>query len=220
MDALAAIDVAAVPRPRGDAFIAPRMLQAAEGQIPDEPRAPAQRLEELGVSINYRGDIIVAASLSASIQEDENCSFWRRGLPFEYTAQPRFTAAAKVVFFEETAARRFWDAYGRNGSQRLPFVVGALQAVVERNRTRVAQSGLPCDRTRVVVLSGPEEMVNVAVILNEFDVNFVYQMDRILVTTQTYSPPPLSKSRRWSSALAASAAKRKNPSDSCTAGRD
>jgi hypothetical protein len=186
-----------------------RMRQLARGQIPDAPRAHPRRLRKLGVSLNYRGDPNVPENLSADIPDDENCSFWIRRLPANITVstllaairgigrvyctvitppspeQGWHLAAAKLVFFEEAAARRFWDRYGRDGQQQLPFVIGGLKAIVERNRTKVAESDYPQDRTRVLCVSGPEALVDVDALLREFEANFVFQMDDFLVTAET-----------------------------------
>jgi hypothetical protein len=184
------------------------MQQMARDHILDVPRASCNRLRKLGVSLNYRGDVTVPENLSADIPDDENCSFWIRRLPINTTVstllaavrgigrvyctvitppspnQGWHLAAAKLVFFEEAAARRFWDRYGRDGQQQLPFVVGGLKAIVERNRTKVAESDHPQDRTRVVCVSGPEALVDTAALLREFEANFVFQMDEVLVTDE------------------------------------
>jgi len=181
------------------------MQQVASGQIPYAPRAPVQRQIALGVSPYYRGDINLARNLSADITDEENCSFWIRGLPANTTvttllgairnigriyctviAPPNtnrglFTAAAKVVFFEQEAAQNFWDRYGRGGRLQLPFVVGDLEAIVERNRVKVAAQDFPRDCSRVLCVSGAETLVDVDDMMGEFQANFVSEMGKIVV---------------------------------------
>jgi hypothetical protein len=188
------------------------MQQVTDADLLHAPRAPRRDLREAGVSNNYRGDITNPRNLSASIPEDRSCSFWLRGLPGDATVttllaavrgvgrvyctvmappdrtQGWRTAAAKLVFFEEAAARRFWGLYGRGEGGAMPatpFVVGTRQSVVvERNRTRVAESSLPRECTRVVRVAGPADVVNVDALLAEFRGNFVFEMDEVVVGTE------------------------------------
>lgn len=180
------------------------MQQVASGRIPYAPWATFQRQIVLGVSPNYRGDINLTRNLSADISDERNCSFWITGLPAETTVHTLLrairnigriyctvisspnphrgllTAAAKVVFFDEEAAQTFWDRYGRGGQHQLPFVVDDLEAIVQRNRVKVAAQRIPhC--TRVLCLSGTETLVNVNALSQEFQANFVSEMDQVLI---------------------------------------
>ncbi|KAK4125620.1 hypothetical protein N657DRAFT_688346 [Parathielavia appendiculata] len=151
-------DSGAVINPTGTPFRPSRMRLVVEGEVPDAPRAPVRTMEALGVSWNYRGDI-----LSGRIFRQIGRVYCTViSPPNQEAGWP--TAAAKIVFFEEAAARRFWDFYGREGTQRRPFVVGGLTAIVERNRTRA--------------------MVNVKALFAEFTANFYFEMDEILVSTE------------------------------------
>ncbi|KAK4033035.1 hypothetical protein C8A01DRAFT_19961 [Parachaetomium inaequale] len=194
------------------AFFPMQMRRVMNGQLLDAPRAPRHEYEAAGVSYNYRGDISNPKNLSADIPNDCNCSFWVRRLPPSTTVTSLLaairgtgrvyctvitppnplrgfnTAAAKVVFFELAAARRFWDTYGSGGRFRIPFVVvGGRPAIVERNRTKVAESDLPRHVSRVVLVSGAEELLNVDEMLAEFAAKFSFEIDDIFVTTE-YRP--------------------------------
>ncbi|KAK3294488.1 uncharacterized protein B0H64DRAFT_463409 [Chaetomium fimeti] len=187
-----------------------RMQQVAEVELLNAPRAPRRDLREAGVSGNYRGDINNPRNLSANIAEEQNCSFWLRRLPADTTvttllaavrgigrvyctviapasrAHGWHTAAAKLVFFDQAAARRFWALYGRRavGPQAVPLVVGGQHVLVERNRTRVAETTLPRDTSRVVRVTGPAAVVNVGALLAEFQANFVFEMDEVAIGTE------------------------------------
>ena len=189
-----------------------RMQQVTDADLLHAPRAPRRDLREAGVSGNYRGDISNPRNLSAPIPEERSCSFWLRGLPGDTTVTTLLaavrgigrvyctvvvppdrahgwrTAAAKVVFFEEAAARRFWERYGRGGGDgavpAVAFVVGGQTVVVERNRTRVADSALPRECSRVVCVAGVEGVVDVDALLAEFRANFVFEMDEIVRETE------------------------------------
>ncbi|KAK4103391.1 hypothetical protein N658DRAFT_484344 [Parathielavia hyrcaniae] len=106
----------------------------------------------------------------------------------ETQPKPRWdTAAAKIVFFEEAAARRFWDRHGREGHRQVPLIIGEMRAIVERNRIQVAETYHPRDQSRVVCVSGPETLLNVDALLAEFTAKFVFEMDEILVATHVRS---------------------------------
>jgi hypothetical protein len=191
------------------AFFPMRMWRVMAGEISDAPRAPRHEYEAAGVSYNYRGDLTNPKNLSADIPDSNNCSFWIRQLPSTSTVSSLLaavrgigrvyctvitppnplrgfsTAAAKLVFFELAAARRFWDRYGSGGRLSMPFVVGGGRpAIVERNRTKVAESEHPRHFSRVVRVSGPEELLNVDEMLAEFAAKFSFQIDDIFVTTE------------------------------------
>ncbi|KAK0639168.1 hypothetical protein B0T16DRAFT_462868 [Cercophora newfieldiana] len=129
---------------------------------------------------NYRGDPTLDRNISATdIPAAASCSFWITDLPpactisallasvrgagrvFSSSLCPPddkhpYTSAAKLVFFEKEAAQRFFDGANPRG-----FVVGGYRARVIRHRVLVRKiAGVPC-KTRVLVITGPVEKVNV-----------------------------------------------------------
>ena len=98
-----------------------------------------------GCSQNYKGNHYLPSNRSADIPEKDNCSFFITGLPpaisthtllahirdagrvyasYINEANPsagHLTAAAKLVFFEKTAAQAFWARH----KEQLPLMVGA-----------------------------------------------------------------------------------------------
>ena len=159
-----------------------------------------QRRLEAGVSPNYRGDPDLATNRPANIPDTENCSLWLEGLPpnvttWELLAAIRdvgrvwqshivrptgghANAAAKVTFFTASAARTLIEGVGGQGPQRL--AVGGTIATVVYNRQRVAEQTLPDNHTRVLLISGPPNIVNTDVLTAFFGSLFVYQLDEII----------------------------------------
>jgi hypothetical protein len=78
------------------------------------------------------------------------------------------TAAAKVTFFEASAAQTFLaQANGPRG-----FVVGRVRARVVPDRNRVAESGDPDDHSRVTSIRGPKELINEELLTAYFSQRF------------------------------------------------
>jgi len=131
----------------------------------------------LKVSDNYKGDLWIKRNHSAPITEEENCSFYLRGLPADVKITdilaairntgkvwqchvnpptgPHRHSAAKLTFFTRESAQKFY-ADNKNG-----FSVGSHLADVLWNRIRVPeQIGGTAQKSRVVRIRGPWTFVN------------------------------------------------------------
>ncbi|KAM7197234.1 hypothetical protein V8F33_005662, partial [Rhypophila sp. PSN 637] len=162
--------------------------------------SPTAALLSTGCSDNYKGNHFLPSNRSANIPEKDNCSFFITGLPpgidtrillahirdvgrifasYINDANPvagHHTSAAKLVFFEKTAAQHFWERH----REQLPLMVCGYAAKVVRNRIKVAEPDWPSSYTRVVVISGPAEIVERGVLLKIFEAHFVFHVDTIL----------------------------------------
>ncbi len=159
-----------------------------------------QRRLHAGVSANYRGNHDLASNRSADILDTENCSLWLEGLPPNITTrellgairnvgrvwqshivrptEDHTTAAAKITFFEASAAQTLIGGVGGQEPHRL--AVGGHIATVVYNRQRVAQQTLPNNHTRVLLISGPPSIVNMDLLSAFFSSLFVYQLDEVI----------------------------------------
>jgi hypothetical protein len=157
----------------------------------------------LGFSPNYMGNIHIDKNKSANIPEDENCSLWLTGLPpaITYTQllsairgigrvyqthinlpepeKGHYTAACKVVFFDRPSAQRFWDRYGPGG-----FCVRGFPEVgrVAWNRVRSAAIEGPNAKklSRVLLISGPPQLVNTYFLTQYFQSKLEFNVDVII----------------------------------------
>ncbi|KAL2128952.1 hypothetical protein VTI74DRAFT_8419 [Chaetomium olivicolor] len=155
-----------------------------------------------GFSANYRGDPDVARNQSAPIREEESCSLWIVGLAPDLTTHELLSgihnigrvyathinppvperghtlSAAKVVFFERTAAELFYKTFAPTGywTPRNPH----LRARVTWNRIRSAEVDVGGTRSRVLLISGPPQVVNEDYLRIYFDTKFEYQIDQII----------------------------------------
>lgn len=157
----------------------------------------------LGFSPNYRGNIHIDKNKSANIPEDENCSLWLTGLPPNVTynqllstirnigrvyqthinlpepEKGHYTSACKVVFFDRPSAQRFWDRYGVGG-----FCVRGFPDVgrVAWNRVRSAAIEGPNARklSRVLLISGPPQLVNPYFLTQYFQSKLEFNIDVII----------------------------------------
>jgi hypothetical protein len=152
-----------------------------------------QRRIDAGISPNYLGNPALASNQSAHIADDENCSLWVQGLPpnvsthelpgairdvgrvwQSHIVRPtggHATAAAKLTFFTPAAARTLLER---------GLEVGGRLASVEYNRQKVAQQALPDTYSRVLLISGPPDVVNSVALANFFTSLFVYQIDEVV----------------------------------------
>ena len=136
-----------------------------------------------GFSPNYRGNPALDRNRSASIVADKNCSLFITGLAPDLTTADLLgairdvgrvyathingpeirrghkTCAAKVVFFERKAAERFYDRYKETG-----FAVPGSRPEhcgrVVWNRIRSDEVDVGGRKSRVLLISGPPELVN------------------------------------------------------------
>ncbi|KAK3331178.1 hypothetical protein B0H66DRAFT_528504 [Apodospora peruviana] len=166
-----------------------------------------RRREELGISINYAGDINNPRNISANIPDEDNCSFWITHIHPEAVHKDILDAvrnvgriyamhlnkdqegqrgkrhehgAAKLVFFTKGEATRFWDKHGQHVNAQ-PLIIRGMQTVVRRNRNKVAeQLGLPPNRTRVLLITGPPHLVNEEFLIPWFQSKFKFEIDDIL----------------------------------------
>ncbi|KAK1970908.1 hypothetical protein LY78DRAFT_734857 [Colletotrichum sublineola] len=153
----------------------------------------------LGISPNYAGDATIARNQSAPIPDSQNVAFWITNLPPNVTHREllgqihgmgrvwacvispptgnHVTAAAKLVFFELTAAQKFY-AHCSNPRRRL--IVGGYVAHVCLNRTKKAEEDVGGNRSRVVVIMGDPSFVNPSTLLQWFRSHFEYEIDEII----------------------------------------
>lgn len=150
-----------------------------------------------GVSSNYLGNPMLEKNQSADIPEEENCAFWITNLPPDITYTQLLanirnvgrvyavhingpsgeitTSAAKVVFFDRSAAERFWLHTRKWG-----FPVGLFVGVVRKNRIKTAPQHGVGERSRVIHVSGAKGFVHQDWLLAFFSVKCTYQIDEII----------------------------------------
>lgn len=155
----------------------------------------------MGFSANYQGNIFLEKNRSADIPDDQNCSIFILGLPPMVTYRQFFaairntgrvyqtrisapepdkghtTSACKVVFFDRPSAERFWENHRRGFVIRdYPMFEGRLRW----NRVKsAAVEGSP-DQSRVLLISGPDQVVNEHFLTQFFQSKLEYQVDEII----------------------------------------
>ncbi|KAK4183406.1 hypothetical protein QBC35DRAFT_543807 [Podospora australis] len=162
----------------------------------------AQELMIKGFSPNYRGNPDLDRNRSAMIPEGENCSLFLVGLPPNISTHDLLAgvrgigrvyathinppepnrghemSAAKLVFFDRDAAERFY-AFAQGEGFRVP-ANPTFRARVTWNRIRSAQVDPAGVKSRVLLISGPPEVVNEGYLRAYFDQKLIYQIDEIL----------------------------------------
>ncbi|KAK4161003.1 hypothetical protein QBC43DRAFT_244245 [Cladorrhinum sp. PSN259] len=157
-----------------------------------------------GFSPNYKGNPDLERNRSAQISEAENCSLFLVGLPPNLTTTSLLAgirnmgriyathinppepekghdlSAAKLVFFERADAERFYNL--ANGTQAGFTLPGFPyhRARVTWNRIRSAEVDPAGTKSRVLLISGPPEIVNEAHLRAYFDEKLIYQLDLIV----------------------------------------
>ncbi|GAB1319131.1 RRM domain-containing protein [Madurella fahalii] len=155
-----------------------------------------------GFSPNYRGDPDLARNRSAAIPAEQNCSLFLVGLAPDLTTHELLSgirgvgrvyathinppdlerghlrSAAKLVFFERAGAERFYDLYSFFGfsTPRNPH----LRARVTWNRIRSAEVDVGGRKSRVLLVSGPPDVVNEQFLTSYLDTKLQYQVDEVL----------------------------------------
>ncbi|KAK3905672.1 hypothetical protein C8A05DRAFT_41408 [Staphylotrichum tortipilum] len=155
-----------------------------------------------GFSPNYRGDPEVARNQSAAIPADANCSLFLVGLAPDLTTHELLAgirgvgrvyathinppvperghvfSAAKLVFFERKGAETFYTLHAAAGfaTPRNPH----LRARVTWNRVRSAEVDRGGRRSRVLLISGPADVVDPGRLCAYLDTKMVYQLDEVL----------------------------------------
>jgi len=161
-------------------------------------RETVQRIAA-GFSPNYQGNIHIERNRSADIPATENCSLFLIGLPADVTTHQllanirragrvyathinppepeknHHSSAAKVIFFEVEASRRFYDHCNIHG-----LVVGGQRARVVHNRIRTAAATDPKHSSRVLIIYGPADMVNAETLTAFFRSKVDFQIDEII----------------------------------------
>ncbi|CAJ2509028.1 Uu.00g140540.m01.CDS01 [Anthostomella pinea] len=144
----------------------------------------------------YQGNLSLSGNQSANIQESESMSVYITNLPLDCDAHMLLaairgvgkifacnvgppdtnhsTACAKVVFFERAETGRLLDKVSRG-----EFRVGNYLPHVTMNRTRVQAEG-PSNRSRVILVSGPAEIINRPYLEALFQRHCYYNMDEVL----------------------------------------
>ncbi|KAK0619998.1 hypothetical protein B0T14DRAFT_429979 [Immersiella caudata] len=154
-----------------------------------------------GFSPWYRGDTGIFRNRSAEIRADQNCSLFITGLaPTTTTAQllgairnvgrvyathingpeperGHLTCAAKVVFFERVAAERFCNRF--QGGFFLPQHPNHIGRVVW-NRIRSAEVDPNGRKSRVLLISGPQALVNETALRAYLSSKIQYQVEAIV----------------------------------------
>lgn len=155
-----------------------------------------------GFSPNYRGNPDLERNRSAPIPPDQNCSLFITGLAptltttqllatirdvgrvyathinFPEPDRGHFTCAAKVVFFERSAAERFYERYAGTGFR----VAGTADLHVGRvvwNRIRSAEQDVGGRKSRVLLISGPPGIVSEKALKVYFNTKIQYQVDEV-----------------------------------------
>lgn len=173
------------------------MVRVRDGVVPALTAHEVQERMRAGVSTAYRGHPTRPRNVSADIPDDENCAFWITGLPPTCTVKmllsaisgfgkiyathinppdgrlPFGTAAAKVILFRLSAARAFFREY-----EFKPLLVDGFLAIVRRNRIRAAK--LDRKSSRVLVITGPKEVVDWGYLQGAFRNRFVYDLDEVV----------------------------------------
>ncbi|KXX80607.1 hypothetical protein MMYC01_202678 [Madurella mycetomatis] len=185
-------------------FYHPMNCRAEQPQLrqPENPWEARAQLLIKGFSPNYRGDPDLARNRSAAIPAEQNCSLFVVGLAPDLTthellsgirgvgrvyathinppdpARGHLGSAAKVVFFERAGAERFYDLYSAFGfsTPRSPH----LRARVTWNRIRSAEVDVGGHKSRVLLVSGPPDIVNQQFLMSYLDNKMQYQVDDVL----------------------------------------
>ena len=198
------LEVAAARRPRQDdrVFHPMNSIQVTgdrRNRLAVVPtRETIQRIAA-GFSPNYQGNIHIERNRSADIPAGENCSLFVIGLPPDVTTRQllasirragriyathinppepeknHLSSAAKIIFFEVEAARRFCESASLGG-----FVVGGQKARVVHNRIRTAAAPDPKHSSRVLIIYGPKHMVNAETLTVFFRSKLDFQIDEII----------------------------------------
>ncbi|KAL2153430.1 hypothetical protein VTH82DRAFT_4585 [Thermothelomyces myriococcoides] len=155
-----------------------------------------------GFSPNYRGDPDLARNQSATIPPEANCSLFLVGLAPDLTTHELLSgirnvgrvyathinppdperghthSAAKLIFFDRAGAERFFARYFSTGysTPRNPH----LRARVTWNRVRSAEADVNGTRSRVLLISGPPDIVNQGFLFSYLATKMVYQVDEVL----------------------------------------
>lgn len=154
-----------------------------------------------GYSPNYLGNPNIDRNRSADIPPEKNCSVFITGLSPDLTTadllgsirnigriyathinQPdpnkgHHTCAAKVVFFERVAAERFYKQFHETGFwvRNRPSYVGR----VVWNRIRSAEQDPNGKKSRVLLISGPKNIVNQKSLVHYFESKITFQIETI-----------------------------------------
>ncbi|KAG8167008.1 hypothetical protein KVR01_002697 [Diaporthe batatas] len=166
----------------------------------DESNAPSK--VALGFSPEYHGDPNLPRNRSANIPDELNCSLFLVNLPPALTTHRLITAihamgptgriyathinapepdrkhygcAAKVIFFELTAAKAFYRACEERG-----FTVEGFGVRVMWNRIKTAQQEHARSTTRVLLIGGDPSFVNPTTLTEYFCTKLQFQIDCII----------------------------------------
>jgi hypothetical protein len=181
----------------------PHPGSSSEQQIARVPRKqpdPSKKVEK-GFSANYQGDIDLDENQSANIPDEQNCSIFILGLPPMVTYREilaairntgriyqtyinapepekgHSTSACKVVFFDRPSAERFWENHRRGFFiQGYPMFPGRLRW----NRVKSGTIEGSQDQSRVLLISGPNQVVNEHFLTGFFQSKIDYQVDQII----------------------------------------
>lgn len=165
------------------------------------PQTP-QRINA-GFSVNYRGNTSLPRNLGpADTPANQNCSLFLTGLPPKVTvhallaairnagrvyavhinppepSKGHFTCAAKVIFFERRAAERFHHRH-REVGLRIPG--HPSPARVLWNRVRCGEVDRPPYHSRVLMISGPVDVVDEGFLTDYFRTKFDFEVDEVLL---------------------------------------
>ncbi|KAM7210908.1 hypothetical protein V8F06_013708 [Rhypophila decipiens] len=145
------------------------------------------------MSVNYRGDHRNMRHHSWNfLRDDQNCAFWLTCFPPDVTYKDVFDqirncgrvycvhinnkeahlkkgAAAKVVFFDEKGARRFFLRYVLNVSHG-----GAGE------RIKVPEQNLPAHCSRAVRITGPRRLITYDILTSQFSLFCHYDLEDVI----------------------------------------
>jgi hypothetical protein len=162
------------------------------------PRPSNVILSHQNMSPNYRGNRTALQNYSANIPEELSTSVWITNLPPTCDYHQLFsmirdtgrvfaavinqptgqhtTTAAKVIYFELEGRQRLQER-ARAGQ----FIVDNYVPTVVANRIRTAAQ-VPGDRSRVLVITGPQEIVNQNFLLAHFCQICTFDLEYIKTT--------------------------------------
>jgi hypothetical protein len=175
-------------------------LQHPRPVLVSESDAPSK--VALGFSPEYHGDPNLPRNRSANIPDELNCSLFLVNLPPDLTThrliaaihatgptgriyathinapepdRKHYGCAAKVIFFELSAAKAFYRACEERG-----FTVDGYAVRVMWNRIKTAQQEHARSTTRVLLIGGDPKFVNPDTLTEYFGTKLQFQVDCII----------------------------------------
>ncbi|KAI2632533.1 hypothetical protein GGS26DRAFT_590971 [Hypomontagnella submonticulosa] len=153
--------------------------------------------EVQGRNSNYRGDHNLSVNRGDDVPDDKNCCLWLTGLPGDITVhgllsaikktgrvrsthinpptESSKTAAASISFFKRSAAETLLQ-----NIQQGKLIIGGRFPYAFWNRNKVAEEDGLGAASRVLLIAGDPEIVNVDYLDQFFAGKFVYELDEVI----------------------------------------